>query len=143
MNSVGKKRANIEIIVIFLSFFMCIVILTMSYLLYVCINKVVYPIKQDIFYIVQNAFLSLNREDLEYSKYSVNEQLLTQKITELLKLNYPKYDINTQKIKYNYNTNVVEIEIKFKLNTPVIIKNKSIFYISIKDSVKLKNMEVR
>lgn len=137
-----NKKGNIEIIFLTCFILATFIILSSIYILYVQINSIIYPIKQDIFYIVQNAYFSINKDKLAYYVYSVDEKILKSKIEELIKLNYPNKNIEISEISYNNDKNTVDIELTLKMD-PLILKEKiNKISINIKDSIKLKMMEV-
>lgn len=136
-----RKRGNIEII--FLIFIITILILIsfIIYILYTQIVSYIVPIKQDLFYIVQNAYFSLNQSSLEYGDYIMDNEKLKNKVNQVIKANYPKAKLIS--IYYDYNENKVHIEIMVEIN-PIVLKNNiKDIKLKIKDVIKLKTMEVK
>lgn len=134
------KRGSIETFFIAILFILMIIAMSVIYILYIQINTYIYPIKQDIFYIVQNAYMSLNKEKLSYYEYDINEFELNERITELMNLNYN--NVNVEKIEYNENSNEIEIIVLVNFK-PILLTNQiGNVKLRIKDTIKLKMMEV-
>lgn len=139
----NKKRGNILFIMVFIGFVLIILILMQVYILYIQINSFVYPIKQNIFYIVQNTYFSIDKESLKYYDYKVNEDLMIKKINSIIKLNYNNC-VSINDIKYDYLKN--EIKINYTVHfSPIVFKNiiGKTKDINFEDNIKLKNMEVK
>lgn len=136
-----NKKGNIEILFLTLIVFFLIVIFSVLYILYVQINTFVYPIKQDLFYIVQNAYLSLNKDELSYYNYDIDEDVLNDKVAQIINLNYD--NVNLVSLKYNKITRNVDIIVNIKIK-PVVLSNKiGDINLKVKDNIKLKMMEVK
>jgi hypothetical protein len=136
-----NKKGNIEILFLTLVIFFLMVVFSVLYILYVQINTFVYPIKQDLFYIVQNAYLSLNKDELSYYNYDIDEYVLNDKVAQVIKLNYD--DVNLESLKYNKNTKNVEVIVNIKIK-PIVLSNKiGNITLKVKDNIKLKMMEVK
>lgn len=134
------KKGSIETFFMAILFIVMIISMSVIYILYIQINTYVYPIKQDIFYIVQNAYISLNKEKLSYYEYDINEFELNERITELMNLNHN--NVNVEKIEYNENSNEVEIIVLVNFK-PILLTNQiGNVKLKIKDTIKLKMMEV-
>lgn len=136
-----EKKGTIEILAISIMMLVFIIVFVSVYLLYLQINTYVYPIKEDIYYIVQNSFLSLNKEELAYANYSIDEELMFKKVNTILKLNYK--DVELKKLKYDKNDNYVDVEMIINIK-PVIMRDTiGDIKLNIKDKVKIKLMEVK
>jgi len=138
---INNKKGNAEIVFLVFVVTILIIFLFIIYILYIQITTYIIPIKQDLFYIVQNSYFALNQIKLEYQDYYINEGELKGKIYSILKTNYPKARINY--VKYDYNVNKVRIEVIVPIK-PVILQD----YIGdinfkIRDNIKLKTMEVK
>lgn len=138
-----SKRGNVEIIFLTIFVVILLIILSATYICYLQINSIIYPIKQDLFYIVQNSYFSLDKEELSYSNYEINEVELRMKIDRIISLNYPNKNVKIENVSFNKLTETVDIEIEIILR-PIILSNKigslKIFMV---DKIKLKNMEVK
>lgn len=121
-----------------------IFMLTLSfgiYLLYTQITSYVIPPMQDIFYIVQNSYFSLNKDDLSYNMYTVDSNILRNKVENILKKNYSYCSLDD--INFDKNQKKVYVKINIKIE-PVFLKNYiGNINLKYKDVVKLKNMEVK
>lgn len=136
-----RKQGNIEIIFLLFVTVILIILSFSLYMLYTQIVTYIIPIKQDLFYIVQNSYFSLNQNDLEYSTYYIDSNKLRDKVNDILNINYDNCKLKN--IYYNYDKNKVFIEINVNI-VPVVFKNKiGNFNITIKDEIKLKTMEVK
>jgi len=139
----NSKRGSLEIFILFITVIIMFIILTIIFLLYIQINSCVFNIKSDLFYIAQNAYIAADYEELAYSNYEIDVQILEEKIVHLLELNHPNYKFCINKIEYEYISKNVLIDINLLIE-PIIL-NGLIGNISlnIKESVKLKLMEVK
>ena len=139
----NNKRGSIEIFILSITIIFMVIILTITFLLYIQINSCIYNVKTDLFYIAQNAILAVNYDELAYSNYEINDEMLKEKITTLLHLNYPNYNFNVNEIRYEHLTSSVLIDINLQIK-PIALRNLiGDITLKIKDNVKLKLMEVR
>lgn len=139
----SKKRGNVLFVMIFIALVFITVILMQVYILYMQINTSVYKVREDIFYIVQNSYFSLDKEELKYYDYKINEELMIKKIKDIVKLNYSDF-VKINNIKYDYLKN--EIKINYTIHfSPIVFKMMigEIRNINFEDNIKLKNMEVK
>lgn len=136
-----NRKGSIEIV--FLTFIICIFIILsfIVYILYVQITTYVIPIKQDLFYIVQNSYFSLNQNKLEYEDYIVNNNELRKRVHKILSINHPEVILSN--IYYNYNNNKIYVEIIINIKPIVLGEYIKNIKIKIKDTIKLKMMEVK
>lgn len=132
------KEGNMYIILVFIFVMLLIILTTYAIYIHIKINKEIYPIKKDIFYIVQNAYLALDKEELAYYRYKVDKDEFRNKIIKLLELNYNEKEIKVKKLEYDEIDNEVEIYISFEVD----ILNGHKKEVSIKERVKLSLMEV-
>ncbi len=141
LNKNKFKKGNIEVFFITILFMILIISISVIYILYIQINTYIYPIKQDVFYIVQNSYMSLNKEKLSYYEYDVDAEELNQRIKNLIELNYDNVEIE----KINYNGDINKIEITILVNIKPILLTNQIGNINLKinDTIKLKMMEVK
>ena len=135
-----NKQGNIEVIFLVIIFLIFIVILMIIYFLYMQINIQIFPLKQDIFFIVQNAYFSINMEELAYNNYLVDEVILKDKIQNLISINYNNVFI--EKLSYDKYVNKVKINLKVDIYPIILEKFIGKFSVNIYDEVKLKTMDV-
>lgn len=141
LNKSKFKKGNIEVFFITILFMILIISISVIYILYIQINTYIYPIKQDVFYIVQNSYMSLNKEKLSYYEYDVDVEELNQRIKNLIELNYDNVEI--EKINYNVDLNKIEITISVNIK-PILLTNQiGNINLKINDTIKLKMMEVK
>ena len=142
-NVIKNKKGNITIMC--LGFLLIIIIFFVFniYVAYIQVSTLIEPVKQDIFYIVQNSFFSLNKNELKYDKYNVNQSELYEKINNLVTLNY-KNQVKINSINYDYNLNKVNISYTVYFY-PIVFKEVLGQKVEVKffDNIKLKNMEVK
>ena len=139
----SKKRGNVLFVMIFIALVFITVILMQVYILYMQINTSVYKVREDIFYIVQNSYFSLDKEELKYYDYKINEELMIKKIKDIVKLNYSDF-VKINNIKYDYLKNEIKINYTIQFS-PIVFKMiiGEIRNINFEDNIKLKNMEVK
>lgn len=135
-----EKKGSIEII--FVSFFVICLLLIFStiFLLYTQINSSVYRIKQDISYIVQNAYMSFNNDELAYFNYVINEDELKSRVNTLITKNYTNVEL--QNLYYDKNNNVINIEVLIKVKPVIFSSVIGDINLTVKDGVKLKLMDI-
>ena len=136
-----RKTGNVEIIFLMFIITVLIIFSFVIYVLYVQITTYIIPIKQDVFYIVQNSYLALNQNNLEYDDYVINSNELEHKVNVILKKNHPEAKVIT--IHYDYKKNKVYIEIVINIKPIVLGDYIGNMNIKIKDEIKLKMMEVK
>lgn len=135
-----NKKGYVELIFLMLATLLIITITFCGYMIYVQITTYFIPLKQDLFYIVQNAYFSLNKDNLEYNEYLVDNNLLFNRIDTVLKSNYNNCSLYS--IKYNNINNSIDLTISVNME-PVVLKTiigKLKFKIN--DNIKLKTLEV-
>lgn len=139
----NKKRGNICIIWLSLFIVIFLIIFFNLFMSYVQITTMIYPIRKNIFYVVQNSYFSANKEDLKYYNYVIDDKELYAKINSLITLNY-KGKVKINKLKYDNQTNKVYINYSVYFN-PIVFKNilGEQRIIVFEDNIKLKNMEVK
>ena len=139
----NRKRGSIEIFILSIGIMIMCIILTAVFLLYIQINSCIYNVKSDLFYIAQNAYIAVNRDELIYSNYIIDNNLLEEKIKYLLRQNYPNYNIKINKINYDYLNNNIDLDINLLVQPLVLNKLIGNLNLNIKEKVKLKLMEVK
>ncbi len=141
-NKFNKKRGSLEISVLTLVILIFVLIMFCIYVLYIQINCYIYPIKQDLFYIVQNSYFSLDKSNLKYYNYVIDETDMYYNIQNILTLNY-NGKVNLNSISYDEGTNYVNISVEVRV-TPLVLSDiiGDKFTLIIQDRIKLKMMEV-
>ncbi len=134
------KKGNIEVTFLSMIFVFLIIVLMTVYFLHMQINLQIYPIKQDIFYIVQNSYFSMDINELAFNNYVVDEKILKEKIQNLININYDNVVIE----QLEFDKNIKKVKIKLKVSvSPIILKNYiGDINIIIYDEIKLKTMDV-
>ena len=134
------KKGNIEVTFLSMIFVFLIIVLMTVYFLHMQINLQIYPIKQDIFYIVQNSYFSMDINELAFNNYVVDEKILKEKIQNLININYDNVVIE----QLEFDKNIKKVKIKLKVSvSPIILKNyNGDKNIMVYDEIKLKTMDV-
>lgn len=134
------KKGNIEVTFLSMIFVFLIIVLMIVYFLHMQINLQIYPIKQDIFYIVQNSYFSMDINELAFNNYVVDEKILKEKIQNLININYDNVVIE----QLEFDKSIKKVKIKLKVSvSPIILKNYiGDINIIIYDEIKLKTMDV-
>lgn len=134
------KKGNIEVTFLSMIFVFLIIVLMTVYFLHMQINLQIYPIKQDIFYIVQNSYFFMDINELAFNNYVVDEKILKEKIQNLININYDNVVIE----QLEFDKNIKKVKIKLKVSvSPIILKNYiGDINIIIYDEIKLKTMDV-
>ena len=134
------KKCNIEVTFLSMIFVFLIIVLMTVYFLHMQINLQIYPIKQDIFYIVQNSYFSMDINELAFNNYVVDEKILKEKIQNLININYDNVVIE----QLEFDKNIKKVKIKLKVSvSPIILKNYiGDINIMVYDEIKLKTMDV-
>lgn len=134
------KKGNIEVTFLSMIFVFLIIVLMLVYFLHMQINLQIYPIKQDIFYIVQNSYFSMDINELAFNNYVVDEKILKEKIQNLINIDYDNVVIE----QLEFDKNIKKVKIKLKVSvSPIILKNYiGDINIMVYDEIKLKTMDV-
>ena len=134
------KKGNIEVTFLSMIFVFLIIVLMTVYFLHMQINLQIYPIKQDIFYIVQNSYFSMDINELAFNNYVVDEKILKEKTQNLININYDNVVIE----QLEFDKNIKKVKIKLKVSvSPIILKNYiGDINIMVYDEIKLKTMDV-
>lgn len=134
------KKGNIEVTFLSMIFVFLIIVLMTVYFLHMQINLQIYPIKQDVFYIVQNSYFSMDINELAFNNYIVDEKILKEKIQNLININYDNVVIE----QLEFDKNIKKVKIKLKVSvSPIILKNYiGDINIMVYDEIKLKTMDV-
>ncbi|MDD3303456.1 MAG: hypothetical protein PHP54_00890 [Clostridia bacterium] len=137
---IHNKKGNIELVFLSIIFTILIIILMSFYFLSMQINAQVYPIKQDLFYLVQNSYLSMDIEELAYNNYIIDEDILRNKIQNLISKNHKNVVIES--LQYDQRINKVKIRIKVTIKPIILKKQIGNIMLTIYDEIKLKTMDV-
>lgn len=134
------KKGNIEVTFLSMIFVFLIIVLMIVYFLHMQINLQIYPVKQDIFYIVQNSYFSMDINELAFNNYVVDEKILKGKIQNLININYDNVVIE----QLEFDKSIKKVKIKLKVSvSPIILKNYiGDINIMVYDEIKLKTMDV-
>ncbi|MEG2348102.1 MAG: hypothetical protein RSB67_00450 [Clostridia bacterium] len=122
MNGKVFKKGNIEIIALTFFVLVILIIIFLFFSLYIQINSFIYPIKQDLFYIVQNAAISMNEKELSYYNYLVDENTLKKKIEKIIEKNYGA-KVKLSEISYDKQDNKVNIEV-YVIVDPIVLNKR-------------------
>ncbi|MEG1141229.1 MAG: hypothetical protein RSE41_02020 [Clostridia bacterium] len=136
-----NKKGNIEITVLSLFAIVLVILISCVLLLYTEINNTILAVKNDLFYISQNAYFAMDSSEIVYNNYVVDNSKLNEIVSSLIKLNYPNNDITLNKIEYKDKKVYVDLNIKLK---PVVLSSIiGDINLNIKDEIKLTMMEVK
>lgn len=138
----ARKLKNGYFEIFFLSIFIVfiLIIFTGIVILKLQINSYVYPLKEDIFYIVQNAIISCNENSLSNFDYVIDENLMKEKVDKILIENYKNAKLVS--IKYNKLKNVVYGKIEVEI-VPMIFSLNNKCKVGFNYEVKLKMLDVK
>ena len=136
------KRGIILISYILLIFSIVMILYIFAFVIFKFqVTTKILSIRKDLFYISQNSVMALDKELLSYNEYNMDKHMLEELITKLIKNNYGN-KVQLRNVEYNYKTNEITIEIDLLIK-PIfsfgIIKEQKI---SLKETSKLKLMEV-
>lgn len=125
-------------------------------------------IKSDIFYIVQNSIIKLNKDELSYGKYVIDEKALKEQISSLIlknyilddkgnvinrsagimdvKLNEVKYYTEASKIMEHtgklYDKEIIHVDLTVKTKTVLNIGVKDVYETKIHEDIKMTRMKM-
>ncbi|CCZ56309.1 unknown [Clostridium sp. CAG:1219] len=138
-----KKSGSINIIIVFILVSILITIFINVYVAYQQVNTMISPVKMDMFYIVQNAIISFNSNELMYYQYKVDNSKLKTKVEEIIKHNYNDR-VNIKNLEYDMLKNQVKVEYTV-IFEPVVFVNLLGKRVELKfiDYIKIKNMEIK
>ena len=141
----NKKRGNVYIAV---GLLVLIILLFATFLLYYQVNVIVASIRKDLYYATRNAILSLDIQELSYSKYIIDTQKAQEIVEELLRKNYIKDNGSITKIEIldmqaeSTDENIIitnKIKVKFKSVINLMGDNNHEFEIN--ETIKISLME--
>lgn len=127
-------------IVLTLLIFMCFFFLIFQ------VNTIKRSIKNDLFYLSNNAILGMNKEELYFSNYEINTDKTKNILEDLLKKNHEKGYIKEIEIKdISFETKedhiVIHLEIKVKFNPIIKIGSKETYEFFFKEDTKISLLE--
>lgn len=137
-----NNKGNAYILFITITFSITILFFLIIFMLFMQINNQVYKLKQDVFYIVQNSYFSLNQESFSYSDYIIDNKELFEKVNYIMQKNNPDGNVKIISMYYDYKKNKVNISYALKLKPVVLGDIIKDININFNDDIKLKGMEV-
>ena len=137
-----NNKGNAYILFITITFSITILFFLIIFMLFMQINNQVYKLKQDVFYIVQNSYFSLNQESFSYSDYIIDNKELFEKVNYIMQKNNPDGNVKIISMYYDYKKNKVNISYTLKLKPVVLGDIIKDININFNDDIKLKGMEV-
>lgn len=148
----ARKEGNVWIAIFPMFTILLIFIIFMVCIIYSQIIIGVVNIRSDIFYIVQNSIIKLNKEELSYGKYIVDKLELEEEISNLLLKNYMLdssgnkinrtcgiLDVHLNEIEYYTEESEILAHTKGEDVEPIIhivltVRTKAVLNIGIKDT---------
>ena len=137
-----NNKGNAYILFITITFSITILFFLIIFMLFMQINNQVYKLKQDVLYIVQNSYFSLNQESFSYSDYIIDNKELFEKVNYIMQKNNPDGNVKIISMYYDYKKNKVNISYTLKLKPVVLGDIIKDININFNDDIKLKGMEV-
>lgn len=135
-----ERKGSIELLCFTLLVCTWIVLLSVYLILKIQINAQIYPIKQDLFFFVQNAYFAFHQQSLEYENYKVEQAILQQKIIHLISEKYKEVEIT--KLYWDASQKQVEIQLVVKIRPVILSQMIGEIPVVVTEEVKLKMMEV-
>lgn len=142
-----SKRGNALISV---GLIVLIIIFAITFLVYYQVNTIIETVRQDLFYVANNAILSFDLKDLSYKQYTVNENKTKQVIEEILNRNYSstngsitKIEITNLKIIENKDKVEVNMSVKVKFRMIINILGKNEHEFTINENITISLMDYR
>ena len=122
-----------------------IFIITFVYLMYFQVGILTEEIKNEVYYILMDTNVELNKKDLPYNKFTLNELELENRLDmSLLKLKNKKMKVTNIKVEElltNINNDNVIIELTLKVTFEPLIKIKNELSFKITDRIKLNLLQ--
>lgn len=133
VEKLNAKRGNILVISMFVVIILLLIIISYIFITYTCLLSDIMALKTDLFYICQNALLSLNYNDFALNKYTIDYEMLQKNINNLLYLNYTFSKTNFKSIRITQLNIINDSEsAKFHTNSrydvPILHINVEIIY---------------
>lgn len=153
------NKGYINIIIIF--FTTTLIIAFSIFILYSHFSVVVYNIRNDLFYFVQNSIINFSKDELGLENYSYNEEKIKSDIEYLFDKNYNNNklsknivkNIKIKELKFmkkdenclysdNMNCEKIHIVIEVSLIPPILGKKLGVKKINLHEDVKFSLMEI-
>ncbi|MBR6613990.1 MAG: hypothetical protein IKK84_04410 [Clostridia bacterium] len=138
------KKGIINICLMFFGIII-IFILTFTYILYFQVGTITKNIKEDLYYTLMNGILDLDKEELSYAKYSIDNFSLEKRLNKWAE-ETAKRELNVQNIEIEeIVTDMLSDRAKIKVNLKVTfiplikIREKLSFYLQ--DEIDLMLLE--
>ncbi len=135
------KNGLINVCLMFFGIAM-ILTLTYAYLLYFQVGNITRNIKQELYYALMNSKLELNKQELSYGTFSLDEIKLekrlndwTNEVKEML-INVEKVEIDELLTNTSVNNAMLKVKLKVTFRPIVKIRDKLSFYIQ--DEIDLR-----
>ena len=151
-----KRKGNIALGLFPLFTLLLIFVIFTACVIYSQIIIGVVNIRSDVFYIVQNSIIKINKEELSFGEYIVNEDELREEISNLILKNYMLgsngnrinrtsgvIDVALSEIKYYTKENEILAHTggKYKeqmIHIVLVVRTKAVLNIGIKDTYDTK-----
>ena len=135
-----NRKGSIELLCFTLLICTWIILVSVYVMLNIQINAQIYPIKQDLFFFVQNAYFAFHQQSLEYENYSVEQAVLQQKIIHLISEKYTEVEVT--KLYWDASQKQVKIQLIVKIRPVILSKMIGEIPVIVTEEVKLKMMDV-
>lgn len=135
-----NRKGSIELLCFTLLICTWIILVSVYVMLNIQINAQIYPIKQDLFFFVQNAYFAFHQQSLEYENYSVEQAVLQQKIIHLISEKYTEVEVT--KLYWDASQKQVKIQLIVKIRPVILSQMIGEIPVIVTEEIKLKMMEV-
>lgn len=138
------KNGFINICLMFFGIAM-ILTLTYAYILYFQVGNITKNIKQELYYSLMNSKLVLNKEELSYGAFDIDEIKLEKRLEDWARevnktlINVEKVEIEEMLTNISTNKAILKVKLKVTFSPIVKIRDKLSFYIQ--DEIDLKLLE--
>ena len=136
----NKKGFSSILSILSIAITIIVVIITLFIMYIFQINFEIYKVKKDLFYIVQNVYISLDQNEIIYNNYSFNIEKMEEKIQLLINENLNNSE-NVKIENLSYENNYINIKLSISINPIINIFDKT--KIIIEDKIKIKLLEVK
>ena len=118
-----------------------IIIIISLFIMYIFqINFEIYKVKKDLFYIVQNVYISLDENEIIYNNYEFDIDNMKSKIQILINKNLNNSNnVKIESLKYENSYIYIKLSISIKPIIDIFKETK----ITIDDKIKVKLLEVK
>ena len=138
------KNGFINICLMFFGITM-ILTLTYAYMLYFQVGNITKNIKQELYYSLMNSKLVLNKEELSYGAFDIDEIKLEKRLEDWARevnktlINVEKVEIEEMLTNISTDKAILKVKLKVTFSPIVKIRDKLSFYIQ--DEIDLKLLE--